>query len=211
MRQTMKALRNTWALMLVALLYQQTCLAQVEAVDQFGPHGLGFVGPENVAQVKREDITNTTGDLQKAAAGRHAGKADWDNLKRFGSGDKVRVVLLDSSSYIGEIRAVGDGAITVRTGPAEKTFSREDVLRVSAKGRSHRIRNALLGLLIGAGAGVAINVASPEMGAGRCAQPWPACVDAGNAAAVGLVGGAIGAAAGAAIPTGRWLEVYRAR
>jgi hypothetical protein len=152
-----------------------------------------------------------TGSQDSASAGLQAGRADWNNLKRLGRGDQVRVVRRDSSSYTGEIQAVGDGAITVRTGPAEKTFSREDVLRVSVKGRSHRRRNALLGLLIGAGAGVAVNVAFPEMGAGRCAQPWPACVDAGSAAAVGLLGGAIGAAAGAAIPTGRWQEVYRAR
>jgi sRNA-binding regulator protein Hfq len=35
------------------------------AVCQFGADGLGFVGPENVTQVKRGDITRHTGNLQK--------------------------------------------------------------------------------------------------------------------------------------------------
>ena len=35
------------------------------AVHQFGPDGLGFVGPENITQVKRGDITHTTGLIRK--------------------------------------------------------------------------------------------------------------------------------------------------
>jgi hypothetical protein len=136
-------------------------------------------------------------------------KANWDNLKSLAPGDDIRIVLNDAKSYGAKFQSVSDEAIVVRVGTGEQTFTRETVLRVSAKGASHRRRNALLGLAAGTGTGVIVAVASPELGTGKCAQG--SCVDAGFVSALGFVGAAIGAGVGAIVPTGGWHDVYRAR
>ena len=137
------------------------------------------------------------------------GKGSWDDLKKLAPGDQIQVVLNDGKSYRGHFQALGDNGIVVRLTAAEQTFARETVLRVSVKGQSHRLRNALIGLATGAGVGVIVGVASPELGQGTCAQG--SCVNAESASVAGFVGGALGAGIGAAIPTGGWRDVYRAR
>jgi hypothetical protein len=135
-------------------------------------------------------------------------KDSWDSLKQLASGQQIRIVLNDAKSYGGRFQSVSNDGLIVRTGGGEQTFERQNVLRVSTKGRSHRGRNALIGLAVGAGAGVIVAVASPELGTGKCAQG--SCVDAGTVSMVGFWGGALGAGLGAAIPTGGWHDVYRA-
>lgn len=143
------------------------------------------------------------------AADTRNGSGNWDNLKKLAPGDQIQIVLNDAKSYRGEFQTVSDDAIVSRLETGEQTFVRQDVLRVSTKAQSHRGRNALIGLAVGAGAGVIVAVASPELGTGKCEQR--SCIDAGTVSALGVVGGAIGAGIGAVIPTGGWRDVYRAR
>ena len=127
-------------------------------------------------------------------------KANWDNLKSLAPGEEIRVVLKDAKSYRGRLQAVSDEAITLRLAAGEQSIARQDILRVSAKGNSHRLRNALIGAGLGAGitgAAVAASIRNdPEAINGVVAIPIVALVGAG---------------VGAVMPTGGWHDVYRAR
>ena len=149
-----------------------------------------------------------TGVPLRAADNRNA-VSNWDNLQQLAPGDNLRIVLNDAKSYKAKLESVNDNAIVVRLASGEQTFPRETVLRVSTKGRSHRGRNALIGLAAAAGTGVIVGVASPELGQGTCGRG--SCVDAGMVAALAVWGAGIGSVMGAVIPTGRWHDVYRAR
>ena len=143
------------------------------------------------------------------AAEPRAEKGNWDNLKNLAPGNDIRIVLNDAKSYQAKFQSVSDEAIVVRLETGEQSFARESVLRVSAKSQSHRRRNAFIGLVVGGAAGAIVAVASPELGQGTCSQG--SCIDAGVVSALGFVGGGLGAGIGAAIPTGGWHDVYRAR
>lgn len=134
--------------------------------------------------------------------------ARWENLRKVTPGSAVRVVLKNIESWDGKLGTVSDNGLTMRTSGGEKTFARDSIVRVSIKGRSHRKRNLLIGLGVGAVTGVVIGVADPELGQGTCEQG--SCANAGVAAMVGAAGAAGGAAIGAIIPTGGWHEVFRA-
>jgi hypothetical protein len=136
-------------------------------------------------------------------------QANWENLKQLASGQQIRVVLNDAKAYTGQLHSVSDQGLVIRTGGGDQTFERQNILRVSAQGKSHRGRNALIGLAVGAGAGVVVGVASPELGQGKCAQG--SCINAESAALAGFVGAVAGTGLGAAMPTGGWHDVYRAR
>lgn len=133
----------------------------------------------------------------------------WDRLKRLIPGQQIRIVLNDAQSYVGQFESFNEAGIAVRLPDGDRSFERARVLRVSSQGTSHRGRNALIGLAVGAGVGIAVGVASPELGQGKCAQG--SCVNAGSASIAGMLGGVVGSGLGAAIPTGRWQDVYRAR
>lgn len=136
-------------------------------------------------------------------------QSNWDNLKQLAPGQPIWIVLNDAKSYKAEFQGVSSDAIVVCLATGDQTFEWQSVLRVSTQGRSHRRRNALLGLAMGTGAGVIVGVASPELGQGKCSQG--SCVDAGQVLALGVAGAAAGAVVGAVIPTGGWHDVYRAR
>ena len=135
-------------------------------------------------------------------------QANWESLKQLAPGQEVQVVLNDAKSYSGQFQSVSDDGIVLRLGKDSQTFERQNVLRVSTRGKNHRGRNALIGLAVGAGAGVIVAVASPELGTGKCAQG--SCVDAGTVSVVGFLAGVLGAGLGAVIPTRGWHDVYRA-
>ncbi len=133
---------------------------------------------------------------------------NWDNLKRLAPGDDIRIVLNDKKSYKAGFQSVTDEAVVVRLATGDQAFDRQSVLRVSTQGKSHRGRNATIGLAVGMGAGIIVGVASPELGQGKCAQG--SCVDAASPVLPGAAGAVVGAVTGALIPTGHWHDVYRA-
>lgn len=92
-------------------------------------------------------------------------QANWDKLKQLSVGQDVQVVQNDAKSNRSSFRSVTDEAIVVSTATGEQTISRQSILRVSSKGKGHRVRNALIGAGIGAGGGAGIGAV-----VGRCGQ-----------------------------------------
>jgi hypothetical protein len=138
----------------------------------------------------------------------------WDSLKSLTPGQEIRVVMNNVKSYQGEFESLSDGGITLRQAAGEQTLARKDILRVSQKiGQNHSGRNALIGTIVGAGAGLVIGL-TPYMIQRNCTEgPAFACGYPPNphrAEALTPVGGLAGAAIGALIPTGGWHDVYRA-
>ena len=129
-------------------------------------------------------------------------QANWDNLKGLAPGDEIRIVLNDAKSYKAKFQSVSDEAIVVRLVTGEQTFTRESVLRVSTKGKSHRLRNAALGAAIGVGLGAIMAASTSRNDSEAQAIGW---------VVVPPFMGAAGAGVGAFLPTGGWHDVYRAR
>lgn len=130
------------------------------------------------------------------------GKSDWGNLRQVQSGQQVETVLKDAKSYRGTLQSVNDDGITIRVASDEQTFQQANVLRVSMKGKGHRLRNTVIGAGIGAGTGTAL-------GAAFCG-PHAYCKASQGISFGAPVVGLIGAAVGVLMPTGGWHEVYRA-
>jgi hypothetical protein len=127
------------------------------------------------------------------------GPADsWDNLKKLVPGEGIRIVLKDAKSYGVTFESFDEGGIVVRTATGRQTYARDTVLRVSSKGQSHRLRNALIGAGVGAGITGALVAAGtrsdPENANGVVSIPF-----------VALAGAGVGA-----MTTGGWHDVYRA-
>jgi hypothetical protein len=123
----------------------------------------------------------------------------WDNLAQLRPGQRIEVVDRKLASVTGEFAAYSDDGITLRGG---RTIPRADVLSVKNRERTHRRRNVLLGLALGAGAGLAAGAIRGatyhEEGEGPVFMMVYTPIGAG-----------IGAAAGAALPAGG-VTIYRA-
>ena len=127
----------------------------------------------------------------------------WDNLRQLRSGQRIEVVGMKLNSWQGAFTGYSGDTISLRTGQDEVAIPRADVLSVKNRERSHRRRNALLGLAIGAAGGL---VAGAIAGATYHEE--------GETGVFVLVFTPIGAGAGAGIgavmPAGD-VTVYRAR
>ena len=142
--------------------------------------------------------------LLPASAFAQASQSNWDNLKELAPGQQIKIVLNGAKAYKAEFQSVSDDAIVVRLAPGDQTFERQNILRVSTKGRSHRLRNALIGAGIGGGVVAA--------GLGACSGYREVVPCGGTGAGIGAgIGGAWGGVIGAVVPTGGWHDVYRAR
>ncbi len=140
------------------------------------------------------------------AADAQAANPAWDNLKTLSPGQEIRVVLKDAKSYQGDFQSLSDNGITLRQPGGDQTLARQDVLRVSSKGKKHRGRNALIGAAVGAGAGIGIGEALDRQSQNTIVplHRWGIAVGA-------PLGGLLGAGGGALLPTGGWHDLYRAR
>jgi hypothetical protein len=138
-------------------------------------------------------------------------QANWDKLKQLSAGQEIQVVQNGAKSSRGSFRSVTDETIVVSLRGGEQTISRQSVLRVSSKGKGHRVRNALIGAGVGAGAGLGIGAAMDSRD--KCSQGG-LCLNIlpnGGKEIVTPLGAIVGAIVGAVIPTGGWHEIYRAR
>jgi len=125
----------------------------------------------------------------------------WDNLRQLVPGEGIHIVLKDAKSYRVTFESFDEGGIVVRTATGQQTYARDTVLRVSSKGQSHRLRNALIG------AGVAGGISGAAVAANYSFDPEAGAI----AAVVGIpIATIAGAGVGALIPTGGWHDVYRA-
>lgn len=138
-----------------------------------------------------------------------AANANWDSLKQLKPGAEIKVVLNGVKSYQGKFQSVSDGAIVVRLREGEQTFARQNVLRVSVKGESHRRRNALIGAAVGAGAGLGVGAAADA--GNKCSGFGLPCLSSAGKVVFTPLGAIIGAVVGAALPPRGWRDLYRAR
>lgn len=142
----------------------------------------------------------------------------WDNLKSLRPGQKILVVMNGFKSHKGKFESLSDSGITLRRAAGEQMLARKNIFRVSQMvGQDHAKRNALIGTLVGAGAGLVVGLAvnhviwshvnCTEGPAFGCNGPpfthWGLVL-----APVGALGGAI---IGGLLRTGGWHDVYRAR
>ncbi len=121
------------------------------------------------------------------------GKDSWDNLNRLQPGQKVQVVQMDMKSLKGQFLGFTDEMISLRIKKDEVAVPREDVLRVSLRGKGKRGKSALVGAGLGAALGA---ISGAAVGAGFH--------EAGETGVFMLVftpiGAGVGAAVGAAVP-----------
>ncbi len=140
------------------------------------------------------------------------GKNSWENLQQVRVGQKIEVVDTNLKKYKGTFLSFSEEAISLRVKKQEVGVQREEVFRVSLRKKSKRLRNALIGMAIGAGAGVALAAAENSRTCGD--QPFASCFDldfgAITYAVLVPVGGAVGAGVGAAFPPG-YQTIYRAK
>ena len=130
----------------------------------------------------------------------------WANVKRLAAGEEVRVSMSDGKSYRGQLQSTTDESLVLVAASAQRTLARPQITKIATKGASHRGRNTLIGLGIGAGGGLAIGAGTDASCGGHC---W-----FGNNIGKEVftpLGALIGAIVGVAWPTGGWHEVYRSK
>jgi hypothetical protein len=143
--------------------------------------------------------------LMAALAAAQTKFTDWSTVKALATGASVRITT-GSRTVHGSVLRVTDDALVLGTGKSQEMFPQQEVKRVLLRGDSHRGRNSLIGLGVGAVTGVII--------AGATHQDCTSfCFDYGSRgedmAGAGILLGGIGAAVGALIPSRSWLEIYR--
>ena len=129
---------------------------------------------------------------------------DWDQVKNLAPGTEIRIERTGGPSVRGQLRSASDETLVVDSGKGEEMYPRPQVARVSVRGKGHRGRNALIGLAVGAGVGLAIGFAI-RGGSGQLKIVPDGAVEGGSAA----VGAILGTIVGVAIPSGGWRAVYR--
>ncbi len=121
------------------------------------------------------------------------------------AGTQIEVRTTGNQRSRGQFTTAEDDALVMMTANGPQRIPRAMVLRISAKKPGHRLRNALIGLGIGAAAGLAV-------GAGQDASCSPHCFLGNNLAKAILTpaGAVVGLIVGVVLPTGGWREIYRA-
>ncbi len=127
----------------------------------------------------------------------------WDNLSQLRPGERIEVLNTKMKSAKGDFASLTHNEIALRLDGREVTVLRGDVASVKRVGESHRLRNVLLGLAIGAAGGLAVGVIR-----GKTYQ------EAGETtvfmAVYTPIGAGLGAAVGAGLPARSQVTVYRA-
>jgi hypothetical protein len=134
---------------------------------------------------------------------------DWASLGQtpaISAGTEIEARTTDNKRYRGRFKAAGDDALVMTTASGEQRLARATVSRVSVKKPGHRLRNTLIGLGIGAAAGLTLGAVADARCTGNCVEgKRPLGKEIGT-----LLGSLIGTIIGAALPAAGWREVYRA-
>ncbi len=130
------------------------------------------------------------------------GKHSWENLQQVRVGQKIEVVDTNLKKYKGTFLSFSEEAISLRVKKDEVGVRRGDILRVSLRGKPKRWQSALVGMAIGAGAGLAIGASRRE-----CGSDDAACKLIGT-----VIGAGAGTGVGAAVPfVPSYRTIYRAK
>lgn len=136
-------------------------------------------------------------------------KNSWDRVKALTPGSEIRVSLFDGRIVNTEFVSATDDSLMVDKAAVQETLDRPAIQKISLKGASHRGRHALIGLAIGAGAGLVIGIVVDHRdhcgGQGFCIDILP---NFGKEVFPPL-GGLVGALVGGLSPSGGWREIYR--
>ena len=127
------------------------------------------------------------------ASGAVQGQSSWASLKGLNAGQKIQIIEMNSKKHNGSFLSATDTAITFTEGSAEKSVEKADVRSVKLE-TNRRLRNALIGLGAGGGAGAAI-------GAGICHKSDGFATAGECAGVMGLIGGIVGTPIGLLMPT----------
>jgi hypothetical protein len=141
------------------------------------------------------------------AAGACAADSNWATVKSLTIGGEVKVAAAGGKSFRGQLQSVTDESLVVLAANTQQSLARAEVLRISAKGESHRRRNALIGLGVGAGAGLGIGAGLDHSCSTNC---FFRNDNLGKTIFTPL-GAILGTIIGVAWPTGTWHEVYRSK
>jgi hypothetical protein len=131
--------------------------------------------------------------------------SNWANVKQLAAGSEVRVKMTDGRKIVGRFQSATDDDLLVQTPKSQETLARMTIAKVSTKGRSHRLRNALVGLGGGAGVGLIVGAVSDS----GC--PKNGCFPVGRNLGKEVftpLGALIGVTVGALLPTGGWHDLY---
>jgi hypothetical protein len=131
---------------------------------------------------------------------------NWARVKNLTIGGEIKVSSADGKSYQGQLQSVTDESLVILAANTQQSLARAEVLKISTKGESHRKRNTLIGLGIGAGTGLATG-ASADHGCRNCLFGN----DNLGKEVLTPIGAIIGTIVGVAWPTGTWHEVYRSK
>jgi len=134
---------------------------------------------------------------------------DWASLGHtpaISAGTEIQARTTGNKRYRGQFKAADEDALVMIVANDEQRLPRATVSRVSVKKPGHRLRNVLIGLGIGAAAGLSLGAIADARCTGKCIEgTTPLGKEVGTP--LGLL---IGAIIGVALPTGGWREVYRA-
>jgi hypothetical protein len=135
---------------------------------------------------------------------------NWDQVKQIASGQQIRVTTSDHRDLRGTFQSATDDALMLATSGSQQMLSRAMVAKVATKGKSHRLRNTLIGAGAGAGGGLILGAVVDS----QChPNEFLGCFLGKNAGKEYLTpaGAAIGAIVGVLLPTGHFHDVYRAK
>jgi hypothetical protein len=132
-------------------------------------------------------------------------QASWNNLGNLARGDEVKVVVGHASAQRGVFQSTTGDAMVVHFPTGDQTFERQSVTQVLVKRDGHRGRHVLIGLLVGAGAGLGVGAAADRADRNNWILP-----NLGKAVFT-PTGAIAGATIGALLPGGGWKKVYEAR
>jgi hypothetical protein len=87
-------------------------------------------------------------------------KSDWKALYGLHAGEKIELIETGMKKHVGKFSTVTEEAIQLREGSNDIGIRKESVARVTLLEKSHRLRNAAILGLVGAGAGAGIGAAA---------------------------------------------------
>src|SRR5947208_7062729 len=79
---------------------------------------------------------------------------DWKALYGLRSGEKIELIETGMKKHVGTFSTVTEEAIQLREGSNDVGIRKENVARVTLLEKSHRLRNAAILGVVGAGAGI---------------------------------------------------------
>ncbi len=127
----------------------------------------------------------------------------WDGLRHLRTGEAIEIVDTKMKSHAGDFASYTSDSISLRQDGRDRIIPRAEVASVKRRGPSHRRRNVLLGLAVGAAGGLAA-------GAIRGRTYHEAGETPVFAAVWTPIGAGIGAIAGAVLPARGEVTIYRA-